>query len=438
MSFGKIVILGSNHRGLWLAQELVKSKFDVTWMEIEKGYEPSLLDDFVWQVGTRSEFKKLPVSAQEFSEECFGIEEQESLQIITPRGPLDLGGPLSKSALKFYFGSSADSLEQYWESIGSGSEKLISAYEKKILDLNYAQRWAAQWTTALRTSVSPRAGLLGNEPRLNPNEPYFLTKNSMTKARQTAMEKVSKAGVKVLGNSTILDIARDGNRITGIENEESRGFVSCDELVLACSAEHIEKKIPEFSKKMKAVQENSKPAQFVWLRFGFKMKARSKPEGLYEFSSFVMDPLMPLEGSQFGILRWAPTEKNDIVTVWSRILFEDTKKQSTLEILADEVRTNLSLLFPKFEECFILTIAPQIQISADNATYIYPADRKVYRDLYKKNLWLAGIATDYSANLTSAMETEFRIYKGILNKYRKEFKGDRALHQTKHGASLGH
>ncbi len=429
----RIVIMGSHHRGLWLAQELALQKFEVTWIQTQNLLSSG---DRVWQAGSQNKFEGLTASAQDFVTKTFETSVQENFQVITPLGLFDFSKELLPQSLASFFSSeNSQLLEKYKDSIIRNNQSLSGALEHKLARIPKSQRWCLEWMGPLSFHYDNQS-IKGSEISLIN---YLLAGNHSSTFQKNALNWVEgkTPKVKILENSKVIDIAHDGWRVTGIELEQSTGFLPCDELVFSSSSENIKKRYPKFSEKMRVIQGNSVEPKFTWIPVQIKMNKDSKPNGLPVFSSYVIDPLMPLTGPGFGMMKWTKEVDHDKLVVWCKMHTTDMKKQSVIENLVEEIQKNLSVLISSFEMQVISVEIPTITIQSETHDYVYEKDVDIHRGEFKKNLWLAGIETDSRLDFISSLETEKVILDKLVHKYRKELKVDRALHTSPNGKSLG-
>lgn len=409
MSIAKITILGCGFRGLWLAQELVKNKFDVTWLSLNdqvKDYAKHL----PWQMGSKKVFDELNESQKAFLQQNFKFTAQRDFQIITQKSIIDLGQATLEKTLRFHFSDSAEYILGAFKANHENDLKLKDAYNYKLAQLPRYLTWPFEVLKSKR----------GNK-LLDIHADILLFENDFEEFNDKAVLYAEKSGVNILRKSKLNDIGKDGSRVTGIEIQDSRAFKPCDQLVLSCNTELVSGKIPFL--KTTASYEN------VWLRLDFKMKPHSKPHGLEDYFSYVFDPMMPLGGGQFGLVRWTVGEKADELNVWIQVDGDEVKKDSLYSHMQAVVKQYLSEMIVDFEQSFV-----DFEQRAPVFTPCYTETVPV--GLYKKNLWLAGGDTETGFEFFDMLKTEEKILNGILNHYRKEISRDRKIHASANGPTV--
>src|SRR5437763_1935489 len=104
-----VAILGAGFRGLWLATELKKLGWDVTWIQLHSPTENKteggfVFDDWPWQVGPQLTQSKIVQVAKTFIDDVIRPKAQDiSVQILTPAGPLELSGGARDGSLRAFF-----------------------------------------------------------------------------------------------------------------------------------------------------------------------------------------------------------------------------------------------------------------------------------------------------------------------------------------------
>jgi hypothetical protein len=431
----KIIILGSELRGLWLASELKKIGFTVTWVDVE-----TEILDRPWQMGSEDKIKQLPETAQKFLKDYYNYVEQQGLQIITEQGPFEFNKENLKRGIDVFFPKSKSEILGYVEALKDGKQSLVAALGSKISKLSRSERWVLNWLGTLQKNHDVKLDnwikdiTLKSFSGLNT---YFFLNSKILNPDKSAFDDVKAQGVSVLMKPKLVDIGVDGAKITGIESDVTKGFQACDELVLACPTSTLLKVLPHLDEKLKNLKQNVVEPQFVWMKYNYKMKLNSKPEGVFKFSSFIVDPMMPLAGSQLGIMRWLENGKSDLLTVWCKLPIEETKKQSTLKESQTAIFNHLSKLIISFEENFLEELPFNFNLKVDEYSFVYSQGEEILSGQHKKNLWLAGLETDLEGDLVSSLETEKRTLDLLLKRYEKELKRDRALHTPRNGPTVG-
>jgi phytoene dehydrogenase-like protein len=324
-----VVILGAGFRGLWLATELVRRGWSVTWVELltapsNKRDGGFIFDDCAWQVGPIFKNSKMIQAADDFIQTVIRpLTQETAVQIVTKQGPLELSGGAVGRCLKKFFKETHKELESYLENVRASQKldpvkgaQLLYVHTQKIFQQASAKRWVLEWLGGLRR---PRAVdtkdwvLKWDGDVLDPRHEFWLLQDGYADIAERAISWAEKNGVKVKRGAKVADIGVQGRVVSGIEMTGAEGYLHCKYLVVACSHQTLQLKAVNFAKNVKApVKQESK--KWIWARCGFFLKPHSKPEGLLPFSSFVIDPLMPLTESNMGILRWNVTEKGDCLT----------------------------------------------------------------------------------------------------------------------------
>jgi len=450
-----IVILGSGYRGLWLASELVKLGWSVSWFQIHKPPPATKKDNFVfddwpWQVGPHINKSHFVNMAREFIADVIKPSEQEiAIQVITPSGPLELSGPGQQATLRKFFPKTSKDILAYFETVKLSQriekgQRLLSKHTSKLFEKPLGERWCLEWLGGLR-----RSRAMGTEEwvknwegdLLDPSSHFWLLNDPLSTVVERALVWAESKGVSVKRNAIISDIGVEGRRATGIEIQGGEGFLNCKQIVLACSYDAAIKSVPRFAKHI-TPQVKPDSESFVWSRCGFYLKPGTKPSGLLEFSSFVMDPYMPLVGSNVGLLKWRTAEKGDSLTVWCRIPFAELRRRSYLMNLTEELEKHLGSLFPWFSKRLVAVfpfeeyfhspgaIRDDLAIVYDKANKFKPSPSRL------KNIIQMGPGADRGLELLSQLATEYRLLNQLSEIRKKELKRDRTLHPPRNGENL--
>jgi hypothetical protein len=452
-----VVILGSGFRGLWLATELIKLGWSVTWIQLhatatnkrEGGF---IFDDWAWQVGPAHQSSKLVLVAKEFIEEVIKPELQTmALQIVTPQGPFEFTGGAQSLCFKKFFKDNYAELEDYLLTIrtaqkleGLKGSQLLFAHTHKIFKEPLSKRWVLEWLGSLRrprtvdtfTWVTQWDGDV-----LDPELGFWLLQDSLTDVAERAMSWAEKKGVTIIRDAKVVDVGVEGRAITGVEIQGAEGYLQCRHLILSASHQIITKKLSKFSKNLKSpLRPDSE--RLVWARCGFFMKPHTKPEGLLGFSTFVKDPHMPLKEGNMGLLKWKVTDEGDYLTVWVRIPGSEINRRSYLMNLTQEIQKFLESLFPWFSRRLTAVLPfeeyfKSQELIHDDMALVFDEDSPFATHRTRlKNVWMAGPAYDRGLELLSKLATEMRLLALLNDVKQKESKGDRALHAPRNGQNL--
>ncbi|MDZ4676646.1 MAG: hypothetical protein SGI74_03970 [Oligoflexia bacterium] len=452
-----VVICGSGFRGLWLASELVKIGWSVTWIQLHR--TPSnkreggfVFDDWAWQVGPAHQNSKLVKATQEFINDVIKPELQNiAVQIITPLGPFEFTGGAQKRCFKKFFKDTALELEEFLLNVDSAQKmesvkgsQLIFAYVHKVFKFPLGKRWVLEWLGSLRRPrtvgtfdwITKWGGDI-----LNPNLGFWLLQDSLTAITERAMTWAERKGVTVMRNAKIVDVGVEGRSITGVEIQGAEGYMPCRYLILSASHQTISQKLDNFSKNIKS-QLKAGDDKFVWARCGFFMKPHSKPEGLLAFSSYVIDPNMPLKEANMGLLKWRVTNDGDYLTVWVCIPNSEIMRRSYLKNLLCEIQKHLESLFPWFSKQLsaVLPFEEYFQtqdLSHDDLAVVFDESCAFAKHTTRlKNVWLGGPVYDRGLELLSRLATEMRLLTQLSEVKQKESKRDRALYAPRNGQNL--
>jgi hypothetical protein len=204
----------------------------------------------------------------------------------------------------------------------------------------------------------------------------------------------------------------------------------------------VAEKLKKFSQHVKSDFFESSE-ELVWIRCGFNLKSGGKPEGLEEFSSFVIDPYLPLNGGNMGLIRWVVDEKADIVTVWVRIRYHEMNRRSYLTELQTNIEKTLKELFPyfglntksvqPFEDYFGIEHQTRdfLAIVYDPKVGFEPVRHKF------KNVYFAGPGFDRGFELLSRLATEYRLLVGLADIRQKEIDRDRKIRSSRNEQDMG-
>lgn len=452
-----MVILGSGFRGLWLATELVNLGWSVSWFQVHSPSSPAreggfVFDEWPWQVGPQIEKSKLIHDTREFITEVIKPDDQEiSVQVVTPKGPLELSGPSMSLGIKKNFPESVEKFKDYFDLIKAFHEAPDKRNKKNILNMTarffeepLGQRWILDWLGSLRRSrvISTQDWVLKwDGDLLDPSSHFWLLNSTLDQVVERGIAWAEKKGVSVKKNAIIKDIGLEGKLATGIEVEGGTGFLQCRRIILACSHQSALKAVPRFVKLIEP-QIIPESEQFVWVRCGFYLKPGAKPQGLCEFSSFVIDPYMPLINENLGLLKWRAGEKGDSLTVWSRIPYSELKRRSFLMNLTENQEKNLSQLFPWFKINLMATFPFEEyfhspEASHDDLAIVFDKKNK-FRNakIHLKNVFTMGTASDRGLELLSQLATESRLLTQLTEIRNKEIKRDRTLHPPRNGENM--
>jgi hypothetical protein len=463
-----VAIIGCGMRGLWLSTELARIGWSVTWIQIEasqylvhENEKKSDLqnesvfeyDDWPWQVGPNREHSKLIQLAGKFISEVIQPEVQEiATQILTLKGPLELSGGLEDLALRKFFPQSFNEISRYLESIRDSQKlnekrasQLVSAHAKKIFDRPLGERWVLEWLGSLRRSrvvsskewVSKWSGEI-----LDPKSSFWLLKDSLAKTVERGISWAEKQGVTVHRNAKLVGIDVNSRKISGLVFDGAEGFVQTGRVVFSCSYQTVERIFPKFAREI------SNPLKkvlnpMIWIRCGFKLKKNSKPHMLGGFSSFVMDPLMPLNRGNLGLLRWKTLSQSDALTVWIRVVASEVKRKSFLDQMEKSISNSLSVLFPHFSKNLISTVGFEDyllknEFTHDDVPFVFEAENPFRSQSTRiKNAYLAGPGFDRGLELLSQLGTELRLLEKLAVIRMKELPRDRTLHPPRNGQGLG-
>jgi hypothetical protein len=453
-----IVILGSGYRGLWLATEIVKLGWSASWFQIHQPIpaikkDNFVFDDWPWQVGPNISKSHFVNMAREFIDDVLKPKEQEiAIQVITPNGPLELSGPAQEASLKKFFPKSYKEILSYFETIKQSQrvdkgQKILSNHTSKFFQRPLGERWCLELLGGLRRSraMSTQEWVKNWEgDLLDPASHFWLLNDPIETVVERALQWAEEKGVSIKRNAVISDIGVEGRRATGIEIQGGEGFLSCKQIVLACSYDAAIKSVPRFAKHIQPQVKNDSEV-YVWSRCGFYLKPGTKPSGLAEFSSFVMDPYMPLVGSNVGLLKWRvgdSTSKGDSLTVWCRVPFAELRRRSYLMNLTEELEKHLGSLFPWFSKRLVAVFPFEEYFHSPGA--IRDDLAIVYNDTNKfkasgsrlKNVTQMGPGADRGLELLSQLATEYRMLNQLSEIRKKELKRDRALHPPRNGENM--
>ncbi|MCC6277981.1 MAG: hypothetical protein IT289_08715 [Oligoflexia bacterium] len=449
-----VIVLGTSFRGLWLSAELVALGWKVAWIPLMEDLQSSEkgLDDWPWQVGPALTQSRLVSLSREFIEEVIRPQTQNlSVQILTLKGPLELSGPSRDGTIKNALGEKGSELKTFCDQINllSGSDQggrgrqHLNSLVSQLARQPFAFRWPVEWLGGLR-----RPRLVGSlewvmdfdGELLNPSDPYWLLNDNIQAVTDRAISWATKKGVQVL-KSKILDVGIDGKLATGVEVQGADQFLSCKHLVFSASLQAVGLRLPKFSETLKKPHREGFE-RLVWIRCGFKLKPGARPQGLQDFSSFVRDPFLPLIDGNFGLIKWVSGPKEDTVTVWSRVAFEDVSRRSYLTDLLKRVEQTADELFPFFSS-HLQSVQPfedyfeSKEHTRDFLALVY--DKKVgfvpVRHRYK-NVWFAGPGHDRGLELLSRLATEHRLLTQLAVLRQKEIDRDRKIHAARNGGNL--
>lgn len=452
-----VVILGDGIRGLWLGSELAKLNLNVTWVQLHstpRGRRDGgfMFDDWAWQVGPVNKSSKLIQTTSDFIETVIKPKIQDiSVQILTPKGPFEFSGGGQGRALKKFFKMNAQSLDEYLNAISAAQKldelrgsQLLYAHTQKIFKAPLSQRWVLEWLGSLRRprAVSTADWILkGGGEMLDPQYPFWLLDDSMADIIDRAMIFAEKSGVKVKPKAKVVDVGVEGRRVTGVELQDQSGYLPCRHLVLSASYQFLISHAPKVAKNIKAPAMSANQ-KWIWIRCGFLLKGRSRPEGLLEFSSFVIDPLMPLVESNMGLIKWKSGEEHDSVTVWVRVPNGELKRGSFLMELQESVQRNMERMLPLFSKNKVKTFSFEEYLKnfddfGDDFAVVYEGTSGFENARGRlKNVWLAGPGFDRGLELLSQLATEFRLFNKLVEVHTKESRRDRSVHSSRNGADM--
>ncbi|MBK9293982.1 MAG: hypothetical protein IPM57_05985 [Oligoflexia bacterium] len=408
MSIAKITIIGEGFRGLWLALELVKNKFSVTWLSLNSKVENDAYK-YPWQMGSQRSYEKLNQSQKEFIDHNFKFTKADDFQVISKNMVLDFNTDLIESCLKKNFPKSYDHIIGYLKANHEDNSKLSEAYLEKLLNHPRGEYWP------LEIIKNHRANEL-----LDVYSEQLLSEDDYASFLQNCIKYVQAKGVNIL-KLRLNDIGKDGSKVTGIEVHDTNAFRPCDQLVIGAQTSLLKKNL--------MFLEETKCFDQVWVKFDIKMQPQSRPNGLEEFFSFAYDPMMPLKDDNLYLIRWKQSEKEDVVSVWAKAPYEETKKQSYENHLKNQVVKKLAKVLVGFEENFI-----QIQNEPFQLRPIY--NEQAAAKLIKKNVWFMSEDADLGFEFFAILNTEKRILEGILKHYDKEISRDRKIHASPNGKSM--
>ena len=454
-----VVILGAGFRGLWLSAELVKLGWSVTWGRLhmpDSGVRQGgfRFDDWPWQIGVFRPESALAPHLKDFIDNALEPMRQKiSTQILTPQGPLELSGGGEALGLKKFFPRSYKELTTFIKCIeesrkigGQKGLQLLFAHTKKIYGRPLGERWCLEWLGAIRRSRS-----LAEKNWLekcffeiiSPHAELLLIKDGMEETVDRCMAWAERKGVTVIRDASIADIGVEGRNASGIEIR-GEGFLPCKHIVLACSYQTFSAKVPGLTRQIDdPVLTGSE--KWVWVRCGFLLKSNSRPEGLLEFSSFVIDPHMPLVDSNLGLMRWRAGEKGDSLTVWVRIPYGELKRRSYLMNLTEEIQRNLTQLLPRFSSALTAVFpfeeyfhSPIVEL--DDLAIVFKEHNRLGDPTTRlKNVWLMGPSQDWGLEILSRFGTEFRALQRFTAFRKKELKkSDRKIHSARNGPDMVH
>jgi hypothetical protein len=453
-----VAIIGSGARGLWLSAELAKLGWSVIWVqartpETNLGKDGFEYDDMPWQVGSSQTNTKLSMLAGKYITKVIDPVAQEvAVQIVTKNGPLELSGGLGKYSLEKFFPENFEELEKYIECVGKAKEltpkksaQLISAYTKKAFENPLSKRWVLDWIGSLRRSrlVTSRDWVLKwNGEILDPKAPFWILKDDLSHVVERGIAWAEKQGVVIHRNARIADIDVIGRLATGIAFDRAEGFTPVKRIIFSCSYQTIENKFSKFASVIKDPLKTDASA-LVWIRCGFLLKPGSKPAGLCDFSSFVIDPLMPLVNENAGLFRWKSGVKTDSLTVWVRVNLDEVKRRSFLEELQKNIQSQVTKQFPWFLKQLISSLPFEEHLltqdlSHDDLAFAFSAKNTFKSQTTRlKNVYLAGPEFDEGLEFLSQLATEMKLLEKLAAIRLKELPRDRTIHTPRNGQSLG-
>ncbi len=433
------VILGSGLRGLWLSGQLVDLGWKVKWIEILPKstckLDDFIYDDLPWQVGPAYRQSKLVQKVNSFVDSVIRPQSQEvAVQVLTKSGPLEMSGSASHRSLIKFFGQDALKIEELLNTIPNHDKRLLNFHAKKVFTLPSSRRWILEWIGGLRRPrlVTSKEWFseLGGE-YLDPKQEYWVITDSSKEILERGIQWALNCGVEIKRGATLIDVGIQKRKITGVEISGGQGFIHCRHTIFSCSQKVLKTINPAL---------NLDEEKLIWVRCGFKVKKSLRPTGLMDFSSYVLDPHMPLTGSNFGLLKWnSKFSESDTLTVWLRLPREELGRPGRTRILTQEIVENLKTFFPYFERDLVVAISIDDfpQITSDNLGIVY-AKSAVPNGKTRKfpNLWLAGPEFDRGFELLSQLATENRTLETLEQVKAKEQRRDRALHSPRNGRDM--
>lgn len=449
-----VVILGSGYRGIWLASEIVKLGWSVSWFQIHpptpvRKNNDFIFDDWPWQVGPQVHKSHFVNAAKEFITDVLKPGEQDlSIQVITPNGPLELSGPGRDAALQKFFPKTHSELLNFFEAIRQSTrvekgQKILRSQTNRFFERPLGERWCLEWLGGLRRSrsLNTQEWVKNWEGDLfDPASHFWLLNDSLEDVVERALVWAEKKGVTVNRNASLTDIGVEGRRVTGVEIKGG-GFLNCKRLIVACSYNAAVKGVPKLAKDIHP-QVKADTEVYVWARCGFYLKPGSRPKGLCEFSSFVIDPYMPLLGDNVGLMKWRVGEKGDSLTVWCRIPFAELKRRSYLMNLTELLEKHLGELFPWFTKRLVAVFPFEEYFHSpgdvrDDLAVVYDKKNNFKpHDSHLKNVTMMSPGLDRGLELLSQLASEYRLLNQLAEIRKKELKRDRALHPPRDGENL--
>jgi hypothetical protein len=245
-------------------------------------------------------------------------------------------------------------------------------------------------------------------------------------------------GVHVVRGVPLVDIGLEGSVARGVEIGGAFGFLQSKYIVLCTNLHTAAHKLPRVAKILKSKMPT---VETFWVRCGFTLKPEARPAGVLDLSSFVMDPLLPLENSNFGILRWRCGKKMDSLTVWMRVKESEMKMPGQAADMMQSVEANLRRLFPRFEAGLISMVPFE---SYFEPGFAFGNRRPVYSNIHgfeeprfsAKHFYFAGPENDPTTELQSMLFSEKKVLDQLSIIREKELKRDRKVHSARDGRAV--
>lgn len=443
-----LIVLGSGTRGLWLSAQAVKMGWSVLWVEIEQprqSHDKFEFDEWPFQVGSAERRSEVNAEFNDFIQSVFQPKLQElAVQILTPDGPLELSGLVFKSSLNKFFGNNDRKLLEYLKSIQDGCGKKLDAHTRHIQELYLAHRWCLEWLASLRITreVSTLNWILDwSGTALDPSVGYWLSQDSSAQIADRAVAWAEKNGVKVKRGAKVADVSMQDGLAAGVEILGSEGFIRSRFVVVSCSSETLQKKLPTVGQKVRAPDFSSR-IRWIWGRCGIRLKSGARPSGLMDFSSFVTDPLLPLSEANCGLVHWKSQDAEEHVTCWIRMAAADVKRKSYLTQMTTEVVNRLSTLFPRLNESIkeILSFEEYfepIDIAADKFPIVFEKSCPFVSSKSRvRNVYFAMPELDMDLDYTAGLKNERNGLEFLRSIRNKELRSDRKIHSSRDGRDM--
>lgn len=440
-----------------MATELRDQGFEVTWVQVyQSPYHTEkkdfYFDDWAWQVGPADPNSPLVKATKDYVTNVIRPNTQSTtLQVLTSDGPIELADDTRARCLRKFFKDSWKDLNQFMDVIQSARKEnprkryqILEAHTQNIFKMPLGKRWILEWMGALSTSraVDARTWMTKWDGQfIDPRQDYWLLEDGLGDVIERGIQWAEKKGVKIKRKASVVDIGSQGSLATGVELVGAEGFLKCRYLVVCHSLETLGKVASKFSTKFK---DPVKPGaeKLVWVRCGFKMKAHSKPAGLESFSSFVVDPYMPLVADNMGLIKWKVSEDGDSLTVWVRIPHGELKRRGYMVELTEKILNKMRELFPRFSD-ELVAVRPfeeyfgSSDVGRDDVAMVYDDTTGFSGSRSRiRNMWLCGPERDRNLSLLGGLFTESKIFEELKLIRNKELRRDRKIQPPPDGESV--